>query len=223
LKSSPTWPLIATAATRFCILRSILRNAVSASLQCWAIAGPGVAGSGASATLPSAQKRFILFLFDDRHLNSSDLAITQTAAIKMLDEPFAATDYGAVLSFSGVNSGITRDRAVLQAAIKKLKVHRTFQHDTRDCPDIDYYSADRILNQLSISAGRVGTNRTSSRGARELRRWGKALLPVASDPRTIRQQAVPSARNNQPEEKTLPCTLGSKTARSCILNLRRSH
>ena len=52
-----------------------------------------------------------------------------------------------MLSFSGVNSGITRDRAVLQAAIKKLKVHRTFQHDTRDCPDIDYYAADKILNQ----------------------------------------------------------------------------
>jgi VWFA-related protein len=65
----------------------------------------------------------------------------------MLDEPLAATDYEAVLSFSGVNSGITRDRAVLQAAIMKLKVHQTFQHDTRDCPDIDYYAADRILNQ----------------------------------------------------------------------------
>ena len=36
---------------------------------------------------------------------------------------------------------------MLQAAVKKLKVHRTFQHDTRDCPDIDYYAADKILNQ----------------------------------------------------------------------------
>jgi VWFA-related protein len=119
----------------------------SAGAETGAAASPGVAVSGPSATPASAQHRFILFLFDDRHLNSTDLAITQTAAIKMLDEPLAATDYEAVLSFSGVNSGITRDRAVLQAAIKKLKVHRTFQHDTRDCPDVDYYAADRILNK----------------------------------------------------------------------------
>ena len=119
----------------------------SAGAETGAAASPGVAVSGPSATPASAQHRFILFLFDDRHLNSTDLAITQTAAIKMLDEPLAATDYAAVVSFSGVNSGITRDRAVLQAAVKNLKVHRAFQHDTRDCPDIDYYAADRILNQ----------------------------------------------------------------------------
>jgi VWFA-related protein len=119
----------------------------SAGAETGAAASPGVAVSGPSATPASAQHRFILFLFDDRHLNSTDLAITQTAAIKMLDEPLATTDYAAVVSFSGVNSGITRDRAVLQAAIKTLKVHRTFQHDRRDCPDIDYYAADKILNQ----------------------------------------------------------------------------
>ena len=135
------------AITGFTVVKSAATGVAPTGAEPGATAGSGVAGSGASATLASAQNRFILFLFDDRHLNSSDLAITQTAAIKMLDEPLAATDYEAVVSFSGVNSGITRDRAVLQAAIKKLKVHRTFQHDTRDCPDIDYYAADKILNQ----------------------------------------------------------------------------
>jgi VWFA-related protein len=135
------------AITGFTVVKSAATGVVPTGAETGATAGSGVAVSGASATPASSQNRFILFLFDDRHLNSSDLAITQTAAIKMLDEPLAATDYEAVLSFSGVNSGITRDRAVLQAAIKKLKVHRTFQHDTRDCPDIDYYAADRILNQ----------------------------------------------------------------------------
>jgi VWFA-related protein len=119
----------------------------SAGAETGAPVGPGVAGSGTSSTPAAAQHRFILFLFDDRHLNSTDLAINQLAAIKMLDEPLAATEYAAVVSFSGVNSGITRDRAVLQAAIKSLKVHRTFQHDTHDCPDIDYYAADKILKQ----------------------------------------------------------------------------
>jgi VWFA-related protein len=135
------------AITGFTVVKSAATGVVPTGAETGATAGSGAAVSGASATPASSQNRFILFLFDDRHLNSSDLAITQTAAIKMLDEPLAATDYEAVLSFSGVNSGITRDRAVLQAAIKKLKVHRTFQHDTRDCPDIDYYAADKILNQ----------------------------------------------------------------------------
>ena len=135
------------AITGFSVVKSAATGVVPTQAETGATAGSGVAVSGASAAPASSQKRFIVFLFDDRHLNSSDLAITQKAAIKMLDEPLAATDYEAVLSFSGVNSGITRDRAVLQAAIKKLKVHRTFQHDTRDCPDIGYYAADKILKQ----------------------------------------------------------------------------
>jgi VWFA-related protein len=137
----------------------------SAGAETGATVGPGVAGSGTSFTPAAAQHRFILFLFDDRHLNSTDLAITQTAAIKMLDEPLAATDYAAVVSFSGVNSGITRDRAVLQAAIRKLKVHRTFQHDSHDCPDVDYYSADKILNKHDAMEFAVAVTKASACGA----------------------------------------------------------
>ncbi len=150
------------AITGFTVVKSAATGVAPTGAETGATAGPGVAVSGASATPASAQNRFILFLFDDRHLNSSDLAITQTAAIKMLDEPLAATDYEAVLSFSGVNSGITRDRAVLQAAIKKLKVHRTFQHDTRDCPDIDYYAADKILNQHDTTEFEVAVTKASA-------------------------------------------------------------
>ena len=153
------------AITGFTVVKSAATGVVPTGAETGATAGSGVAVSGASATPASPQNRFILFLFDDRHLNSSDLAITQTAAIKMLDEPLAATDYEAVLSFSGVNSGITRDRAVLQAAIKKLKVHRTFQHDTRDCPDIDYYAADRILNQHDSTEFAVAVKKAKACGA----------------------------------------------------------
>ena len=47
----------------------------------------------------------------------------------------------------GVNSGITRDPAVLHAAVAKLAVHHARQHDREDCPDVDYYSADQIVHQ----------------------------------------------------------------------------
>ena len=104
--------------------------------------------SGESAAAPaSGQNRFIVFLFDDRHLETSDLARTQQAALQVLDKPLAANEYAAVVSLMGVNSGITQDRAALEAAVKKVTVHRSFQHDSRDCPDIDYFSANKILNQ----------------------------------------------------------------------------
>ena len=62
--------------------------------------------SSAVAAQPAAtQDRYIVFLFDDRHLNLSDLAITQRAATKMLDDPLGAGEYADVLSFMGVNSG----------------------------------------------------------------------------------------------------------------------
>ena len=100
-----------------------------------------------SATRPGGAHRFIVFLFDDRHVTASDFAITQKAAVRMLDEPLAAGDYGAVLSLTGANSGFTRDRATLQAAIMKLSVHQASQHVKEDCPDVDYYAADKIIHQ----------------------------------------------------------------------------
>jgi VWFA-related protein len=103
---------------------------------------------GEAATAPaSGQNRFVVFLFDDRHLETSDLARTQQAALQVLDKPLAANEYAAVVSLMGVNSGITQDRALLEAAVKKVAVHQSFQHDSRDCPDIDYFSANKILNQ----------------------------------------------------------------------------
>jgi VWFA-related protein len=103
--------------------------------------------SSDAPTAAAAPHRFIVFLFDDRHVTASDFAIAQKAAIQMLDEPLAATDYAAVLSLTGANSGITRDRASLQTAIGKLSVHQAAQHGREDCPDVDYYSANKIIHQ----------------------------------------------------------------------------
>jgi VWFA-related protein len=125
---------------------SVMKSAVARGTAQAAEPAPPAA-SGDSATPSAAPDRFIVFLFDDRHLTSSDLAITQKAATRMLDEPLAATDHAAVLSLTGANSGITSDRAALQAAIMKLTVHQASQHGKEDCPDVDYYSADKIINQ----------------------------------------------------------------------------
>ena len=103
--------------------------------------------AGSAGPTATGQKRFVVFLFDDRHLDSSDLARVQQAANEALSRPLAPNEYAAVVSMMGVNSGITRDPAVLKAAVMKLAVHRGFVHDPHDCSSIDYFTADKILNK----------------------------------------------------------------------------
>ena len=70
----------------------------------------------------------------------------------MLAESLADSDTAAVVSMSGANSGLTRDRAILQDAVKKLKVQPLFRHDDHACPSIDFYQADLIQNKREESA-----------------------------------------------------------------------
>ena len=102
-----------------------------------------------SATAP---QRFIVFLFDDMHLGASDLVQVQKAASKMLAGSLADSDMAAVVSMSGMNSGLTRDRAKLQEAIASLKVRELYRHTDHPCPDIDYYQADLIQNKHNDQA-----------------------------------------------------------------------
>jgi VWFA-related protein len=143
-----------------------------------------------SASLPTAaQNRFVIFLFDDRHLETSDLARTQQAALRVLDRPLGPNEYAAVVSLMGVNSGITQDRAVLEAAVGKVSVHRAFHHDTHDCPDIDYYSANKILNehdqtefQIAVAEvdGCIGTRGVTSGSSTGV---GQIEAPTGADQR----------------------------------------
>jgi len=97
-------------------------------------------------------ERYIVFLFDDMHLAASDLLQVQKAATKMLAGSLADSDMAAVLSFSGVNSGMTRDHAKLQDAIAKIKVQSLYRRSGRECPDVDYYQADLIQNKHNDQA-----------------------------------------------------------------------
>ena len=109
----------------------------------------------ATATQPPAPpQRFIVFLFDDLSLKFEDLGRTQKAGEKEMTEVSADSDMAAVVSTSGqTNSGLTRDRAKLQAAIVSLKPSRLHRLEISDnCIQIDYYEADQILNHTSGGA-----------------------------------------------------------------------
>jgi VWFA-related protein len=95
----------------------------------------------------AAPQRILVFLFDDRHLAVGDLEQIKKAAVQMLDQPLPDGTRGLVLSFLGVNSGLTHNKAALQAAVMKIKVRQVFQRSQSQCPNIDYYAADQILNK----------------------------------------------------------------------------
>ena len=108
---------------------------------------------GAVTSQPqSAPQRFVVFLFDDLHLSEGDLLRVKAVATKMLAKSLADSDMAAVVSLSGVNSGLTRDRATLQQAVENLKLQQAFRHDDHACPDIGFYQADLIQNKRSEPA-----------------------------------------------------------------------
>jgi VWFA-related protein len=94
-----------------------------------------------------AQQRTLVLLFDDRHLSVGDLEQVKKAAVAMLEQPLPDGTRALVLSFLGANSGLTHNRAALQAAIMKMKPRQGFQRSFTQCPSIDYYAADQILNR----------------------------------------------------------------------------
>jgi len=107
---------------------------------------PGSPNAAAGAT-----PRVVVLLFDDRHLSEGDLVEAKKAALQLLDRPLADGTRVLVLSPLGANSGLTHNVVPLKAAIEKLKFRQPFLHDPGQCPDIDHFSADQILNKSNVT------------------------------------------------------------------------
>ncbi len=156
--------------------------------QAEASAQTGAGAAAAGALAPAAPKRFIIFLFDDRHFGIADVEQVIKAGAAMLNEPLADSDRAVVLSFLGVNSGMTHDHAVLQAAVMKLKAQQVYRPSEHQCPDIDYYSADRILNkhdapefQIAIEKAANCTHSQNADALEQLVRTNATLALEAGD------------------------------------------
>jgi VWFA-related protein len=114
---------------------------------------PSVSNQPATAqsTTP-VPTRFIVFVFDDLHLSFGELMRVQKAASAIFAETMTETDMAAVVSLSGINSGLTHDTAKLQETVNKMRVRQVFRHDDHACPNVDYYQADLILNKHNEQA-----------------------------------------------------------------------
>ena len=119
--------------------------------------GPADNRGAVAPEYPASAQRFIVFVFDDLNLSSSDLAEAQRAISKILEDSLSASDRVAVLATSGSNSGLTQDRAKLRKAVTDLKVRKVYQHDPHECPDVDYYEGDLIINKNSAAALQAAT------------------------------------------------------------------
>jgi VWFA-related protein len=101
---------------------------------------------------PAAQPiagHFIMWLFDDIHLNFGDLAQTREAAKRVLKDSFAPGTRAGIFTTSGHTSlDFTDDRDKLDATLDQIKPWPTIPTDAavKPCPDVSYFQADRIVN-----------------------------------------------------------------------------
>ncbi len=106
---------------------------------------PAATGSAVAATLPS---RFLLYLFDDVHLEFGDLAYARKAALKYFSGSLGAGDRVAIFTTSG--QGIldfTDDRERIREALMRLLPRPIARSSSTDCPPMTYYQADLIQNK----------------------------------------------------------------------------
>ena len=129
------------------------RGAVETNAGAGAESGAQPPAANAAPQSPAAQRRFIVFLFDDMHLGFEDLAQAKSAGVNALAAALADSNMAAVVSTSGkVSSGLTRDRTKLQDAIQSLSPRGLPRSEKADCPAIDYYQADLMLNKHDPAA-----------------------------------------------------------------------
>jgi VWFA-related protein len=113
---------------------------------------PSPAENTPSLTLPT---HYIAYVFDDIHLQLTDLPQVKKAAERHL-QSLQPTDRAAIFTTSGQNQvDFTDDRAKLREALNRIKPNSIANTGTTQCPDITYYMADQIQNKHDSEALRV--------------------------------------------------------------------
>ena len=96
---------------------------------------------------------FVAYLFDDVHLNASDLLRMRSAAERHLSETLDPTRRVAIYSTSGRTMlDFTDDSDQLHKTLLKLQPLSDEENERRDCPPIGFFLADKIQNQFDTQA-----------------------------------------------------------------------
>jgi VWFA-related protein len=107
------------------------------------------AGARPPAAVPD---RFNAYLFDDLHMKPEDLVTARAAADRHLSQSFGPGARAAVFTTSGrVTQEFTDDRDKLRETLNRIQpLSKAGQGD--DCPDINFYWADAVINRLDSQA-----------------------------------------------------------------------
>jgi VWFA-related protein len=110
--------------------------------------------------------RFVAYLFDDMHTPFTDLAQARTAAVKHLEETLKGADRAAVYTTSGQNVlDFTDDREMLQETMNRIMPRSRQIRTGNQCPDINDYMADLIVNKNDPTAVSAAAQETVACGA----------------------------------------------------------
>ncbi len=102
--------------------------------------------------VPPVPERFVVYLFDDVHLEFGDLARVRQAAERHFST-LRPTDRAAISTTSGrVMLDYTDDRAQLHEALLRLQPQPISSGVSSECPNISYYQADQITNKNDSQA-----------------------------------------------------------------------
>jgi len=106
--------------------------------------------------------RFVALLFDDVHLPFGELARIRNIVDDYVKGSFQPSDRFAVFTISGQSqTDFTDDRAKLHEALLGVQprpVTAGSATGVGDCPSINYFQADLIINQHDLQAITVATN-----------------------------------------------------------------
>lgn len=177
----------------------------------------GVSSAGALATVKvSAPRkvRYLIFLFDDRHMSIADLQIVKRAASRLFENPLPEGEYADVLSFMGADSGITQDTVALRSAVAKLTVHQVAENVSENCPNVDYYHANQIIRFHNTEDFQLAVH--NARQCSQIEADGSStgdLYSGIDDPNDPYQRAVMRAADNA-------LALGDEDARESLLAVR---
>ena len=104
------------------------------------------------ASAPKLAERYVAYVFDDVHIKLQDLMLVRNAAGRHLSS-LQSTDRAAIFTTSGQNNlDFTDDRARLRDDLARLLPHPRGDPDAAQCPVMNYYEADLIVNRRDVQA-----------------------------------------------------------------------
>jgi VWFA-related protein len=138
--------------TRFGVDKSGVSSirAVSGVNGVTAESAKAVPGAEAAPPLP---ERFVIYLFDDLHLEAGDMLRVRQAARDHLAKTLETTARAAIYTTSGIAPlDFTDDQDKLTAALNGIKPYTPAGSGQEACPPLSFYEADQIVSYNNTQA-----------------------------------------------------------------------